>query len=353
MCKGAKLLLLCLCALLPAGCAEFLAVSGADAPAGGVYKLQAEGVFQLVRLSKPNCLVRAGNSRRLYGTTLRGAGGVVVLDEVPFGGWIEAKSVAAGGKTPCHLTLSPDGAFLYTANYSSGSVSEFRLENGLPAGRPRIIRHRGHGPKPRQKSPHPHFVRFDAAGKRLYVCDLGLDKILVYDWTPGAGIGTPAAAELVLPPGSGPRHLVFSPDGDTLYVANELDSTVASFVREGPDKAWRLGQIRSTLPDDADKKNNCPGAIKITADGKYFFVANRGDNSIAVFSTLGGGDFRLVRTVPSGGDYPSDLLLLNEDRLLVVGHSRSGGVTSFALEDGTPAPTAVRYAVPKCAALCE
>ena len=341
------------CALLLAGCTEFLAVSGADAPAGGVYKLQADGVFQLVKLSKLNCLVRFPGRPRLYGTTGRNGGGVVVLDPIRFvDGFVETKSVAAGGKTPCHLTLSPDQEFLYTANYSSGSVSEFHLKEGLPAGHPRIIRHSGRSVKPRQKSPHPHFVRFDPAGKQLYVCDLGLDRIFVYDWTPEAGLKTPAAAELVLPPGSGPRHLVFSPDGNTLYVANELDSTAASFVREGPNKAWRLGKIRSTLPVGADKNGNYPGAIKITDNGRFFFVANRGDNSVAVFATLGGGNFRLVRTVPSGGDYPSDLLLLNGDRLLVVGHLRSGGVTSFKFENGVLTPS-VRYSVPKCAALCE
>ena len=351
--KVSKAFFLSVCALLLAGCAAFLAVSGAKAPAGGIYRLQADGTFQIAKLSDLNCLVRVPGEERLYGTTLRGGGGVTVLDPMPFTGlYKETKSVAAGGRTPCHLTLSPDRGFLYTANYSSGSVSEFRLKDGLPAGRPRIIAHTGHGVKPRQKSPHPHFVSFDAEGKRLYVCDLGADRIFVYDWSPGTGLKTPAAAELALPPGSGPRHLVFSPDGGTIYVANELDSTAASFVRDAPGKPWRFGKVRSTLPVGADKRGNYPGAIKITADGRFFFVANRGDNSIAVFATSGGGDFRLVRTVHSGGDYPSDLLLLNKDRLLVVGHSRSGGVTSFKHEDGKLTPH-VRYAVPKCAALCE
>ena len=351
--KVLKQLLLCCGCLLAAGCTEFLAVSGADAKdGGGIYRLQAEGTFQLVKVSKLNCLIRAPGSKRLYGTTVRGSGGVVVLDPLPFGGWIETKGVAAGGKTPCHLTLSPDAKFLYTANYSSGSVSEFRLREGLPSGPPRVIRHRGRGVAPRQKSPHPHFVRFDAAGKQLYVCDLGTDRIYVYDWTPGTGIGTPAAEELILPPGAGPRHLVFAPDGNTLYVADELDSTVASFVREAPGKSWRLGKVRPTLPAGAKKAGNYPGAIRITGDGKYFFVANRGDNSVAVFATLGGGDFRLVRTVPSDGDFPSDLLLLDGDRTLAVGHLKGGGVTSFKLEDGVLTPS-VRYSVPKCAALCE
>lgn len=339
--------------VLLAGCTEFLAVSGADAPAGGVYRLQAEGTFQLAKLSKPYCLVRRPGERRLYGTTGRGGGGVTVLDPIPFGGGcVETKSVSAGGKTPCHLTLSPDGRFLYTANYSSGSVSELRLAEGIPTGRPRIIRHTGRGVTPRQKSPHPHFVGFDAAGKQLYVCDLGADRIFVYDWTPEAGIKTPAAEKIALPPGSGPRHLVFAPDGNTLYVADELDSTAASFVRDAADKRWRLGEVHSTLPDEANKNGNYPGAIKITADGRHFFVANRGDDSVAVFVTQGGGEFRLVRTVPSGGEYPSDLLLLNGDRLLVVSHQKSGGITSFEIEGDKLIPT-VRYSVPKCMALCE
>lgn len=350
--KTAKIFFLSGLCLLLAGCAEFLAVSGADAPAGGVYKLQAEGTFQLVELSKLNCLIRAPGSKRLYGTTLRGSGGVVVLDTMPFGGYIEVKSVAAGGKTPCHLTLSPDGKFLYTANYSSGSVSEFRLEDGLPSNFPRIIRHTGRGAKPRQKSPHPHFVGFAPDGKQLYVCDLGADKIFVYDWTPETGLKTPAAAELTLPPGAGPRHLVFAPDGNTLYVADELDSTVASFVRKEPNGAWRLAKVRSPLPQGANKNGNFPGAIKITADGKYFFVANRGDDSVAVFAASAGGEFRLVRTVRSGGEFPSDLLLSNDDRLLVVGHLNSGGVTSFEFADGVLTPS-VTYSVPKCTALCE
>ena len=343
--------LFCVCLL--AGCAEFLAVSGADAKeGGGIYKLQAEGTFQLVQLSKLNSLIRAPKGKRLYGTTLRGSGGVVVLDHLPFGGWIETKSVAAGGKTPCHLTLSPDGKFLYTANYSSGSISEFRLNDGLPAGRPRIVRHDGHGATPRQKSPHPHFVRFDAAGKKLYVCDLGADKIFVYGWTPETGLETPAGAELILPRGAGPRHLVFAPDGNTLYVANELDSTVASFVRDAASDQWKLARIRSTLPDGAKKKGNYPGAIKITRDGRFLFVANRGNDSVAIFAVLGGGDFELRKAVPSGGEFPSDLLLLDNDRHLIVSNRKSGDVVRFD-RDGAELKATGRCFVPKCAALCE
>lgn len=356
-----KMFLPSVVALLLAGCADFLAVSGADTPEGGLYQLHRNGATQIVRSSKLNCLVRDESSGRLYGCADRQwrdrdrTGAVVVIAKVPPLNELEVvQTVTSGGRTPCHVALSPEGDLLYCANYSSGSFAEMKLADGKVAGRSRIIRHTGGSVKPRQKSPHPHFVGFDPAGKRLFVCDLGCDRIFVYDRTPGEGIKTPAAAELVLPPGSGPRHLVFAPDGSTLYVANELDSTVMSFVRDKKTGNWRPGVIRSTLPAGAKREENWPGAIKIADDGRHFFVANRGDDSVAVFSTAAEGEFRLERTVPSGGEFPSDLLLLDGGSILAVGHQKGGGVTAFDwdAEKRTLTP-AGRWAVPKCAALCK
>lgn len=359
--KVSKMFFPSVCALLLAGCVDFLAVSGADNPEGGLYHLQKNGATQIVRSSKLNCLVRDESSGRLYATANRQGrdrdrtGAIVVIDKVPPLGEIEAvQTVTSGGRTPCHVALSPEGDFLYCANYSSGSFAEMKINDGRIAGKPRIVRHTGHGVLPRQKSPHPHFVGFDPAGKRLFVCDLGCDRIFVYDRAPGEGIKLPAAAELVLPPGAGPRHLVFAPDGNTLYVANELDSTVMSFVRDPKADKWRPGVSRPTLPAGAKREGNYPGAIKIADDGRHFFVTNRGDDSVAVFAAAADGEFRLVRTVPSGGEFPSDLLLLNGGKTLAVGHLKGGGVTLFDWDAAkrTLTPSG-RCAVPKCAALCE
>ena len=359
--KVAKMFFPSVGALLLAGCVSFYAVSGADNPEGGLYDLQRSGATQIVRSSKLNCLVRDQGSGRLYGCANRQGrdrgrtGAIVVIAKTPPLNELEVvQTVTSSGRTPCHVALSPEGDLLYCANYSSGSFAEMKLVDGRVAGKPRIIRHKGGSVKSRQKSPHPHFVGFDPAGKRLFVCDLGCDRIFVYDRTPGEGIKTPAAAELVLPPGSGPRHLVFAPDGNTLYVANELDSTVMSFVRDPKTDNWRPGVIRSTLPAGAKREGNYPGAIKIAADGRHFFVANRGDDSVAVFSTAAGGEFQLVRTVPSGGEFPSDLLLLNGGKTLAVGHLKNGGVTAFDwdAEKRTLTPSG-HWIVPKCAALCE
>ena len=146
------------------------------------------------------------------------------------------------------------------------------------------------------------------------------------DRTPGQGITAPAAKELPLPPGAGPRHLVFSPDGDRLYVANELDSTAAAFLRDAQTGEWRFKTAVPTLKHPGDKPNY-PGAIKLSADGRTLFVTNRGDDSIAVFDAMPDGNIKLRETIPAGGDYPSDLIV-SGDKILAVANFKSGNVTT-------------------------
>lgn len=62
-----------------------------------------------------------------------------------------------------------------------------------------------------------------------YVPDLGADLVRGYKWNEETGVMTPDAhLELELPPGSGPRHMVFHPKLPVAYVVNELLSTVST-----------------------------------------------------------------------------------------------------------------------------
>ena len=329
-----KLVLAALLSVTTASAAEFLAVSAAPDQTGGVYRIADGKATQLVAVPDLFHLVRDKKSGLLYGAVRKGfgtkkrCGAVVVLASTADGKLQVAQTLPIQGRTPCFITLAPDKCRLYTANYSSGDLAEIPLDvDGRIAGEARLIRHAGHGPTPRQKSPHPHCALFDPAGKGLYVCDLGTDRIYVYDRTPGQGINTPAAAELPLPPGSGPRHLVFSPDGNRLYVADELNGTAASFVRDAKTGEWRFKTAVSTLEAAGDKPNY-PGAIKLSADGRILFVTNRGDNSIACFDATPDGNIKLRETIPAGGDYPSDLLISAEGKTLAVANFKSGNVTT-------------------------
>lgn len=330
--------LLCILMTL-AGCRSFMAVSFSKFSDGGVYRVSNGKTEQLIRLPNLNYLIHDSKTDFYYGTISRqidrndGTGAVVTLKKSSVKSMEPMQIANTGGKTPCCLTLSPDRCFLYAVNYSSGDISEFRLRNGLCCCPARLIRHSGHGKTSRQRMPHPHFSAFDPTEKQLYVCDLGTDQIWIYDWSPEKGVILPCAEKLQLPPGSGPRHLVFDPSGSILYCVNELNSTVASFFRKGPEEPWHRMKICSTLTEPLRQQSgNYPGAIKITGDGRFILAANRGHDSIALFETLGGGEFRLIRTVPSQGKFPSDILLLGKDKFAAVSHLRSGTVTVFRFD---------------------
>ena len=341
------------------GCGSgFLAASISRGTDGGVYRIRQGKSEQLANIPSLNFLCRDPESGWYYGTSNHDfrpkgkSGSVVVLKKTRSGKMDLVQAVPANGKTPCFLTLSLDRRFIYTANYSSGDLSEIRLKEGLCDGPTRLIRHSGRGSTKRQTAPHPHCAVFEPGGKRLYVCDLGTDRIWIYDWEPGHGVKLPCAEKLVLPPGSGPRHLVFCPSGNILYAANELNSTATSFVRDPSTGKWRLHTVRSTLKQPVPK--NFPGAVKITADGRFFFVTNRGHDSIAVFKTSGDGGFRLLDAVPSQGKFPSDLQLQDRDRFLSVVHLKSGTVTQFRFdpEQEKLIPLSGQAKVPQGIGLC-
>ena len=69
--------------------------------------------------------------------------------------------------------------------------------------------------------------------------------------------------------------------------------------------------------------------------GKFLFVTNRGDNSIAVFTLRTDGSCRLSSTVAVNGEYPSDIALLDNDRLLLAINLQSNNITVFTFDKKT------------------
>ena len=342
--------LFCAAGALLAGCQHFYTVSAARSEQGGIY-------FSRIRkavLPGANYLIRRGHI--LYATLNRvpgrkdRMGALAVLKESAGGNLEVLQIVPVNGWTPCHLTVSPDGKFLYTANYSSGDISEFALNGESVQGPPRRISHTGKGVTKRQKAPHPHFTGFSPDGKQLFVCDLGTDEIVIYNYQ--NGLVLPAVCKLKLPPGSGPRHLIFDPSGEVFYTANELNSTASSFRKNR--NRWELVRTVSTL-EKGTRVRNSPGAIKITPDGRFFFITNRGHDSLALFETVEKGRFHLVGTFASPGRFPSDILVSDSGRRLIVSHLKSGSVHQFMFDPEKKKITAEpeMIQIPQAIALCQ
>ncbi len=237
---------------------------------------------------------------------------------------------SAGGFNTCHLALSPDGKRLYTAQYSDGTMSEYLLAPDGTPGEPKVFRKAGTGVLPRQECPHSHFVGFTPDGKCLFCVDLGLDTVFFYPYREDTGIsGEPA--EACVPFGEGPRHLVFSPEGTQFFVANELGSTVTNFAR-GRGEIHEIETLTTLLQEPVIE--NWPGAIRLSPDGKYLYISNRGDDSISQFVRVR-NRMKLLRVTGCGGHWPRDFAFSPDGKFAVTANERSGNLASFRVHPET------------------
>jgi 6-phosphogluconolactonase len=263
----------------------------------------------------------------------------------------------SGGALPCHVCVHPSQAYLLTTNYGSGSVAVHPIDDdGTLGAATDVVQHHGSGsdggPGGRQAGPHAHMAlcRPDGTdGGCVLVTDLGTDRIHRYRLDTDVGRLQPVD-EIPMPAGSGPRHLAVH--GRFAYVAGELDSTL-TVVDLDADPTPRVVTTTSTVDGD---EASAPSAIRLSPDGRWCYVANRGPNTIAVFS-VSGARVRLVGGVPTGGEQPRDLTLSPDGRMAYVANQASDEVRSFRLDPRTGLPSPVgeslRTSQPSCVLLDE
>jgi len=150
------------------------------------------------------------------------------------------------GAGPCHLALDRTGRYLAVANYSGGNFALFPVGAD---GRLQPATHVVGGDRPVTGAAPPagplgHMVGFDGRNRFLIAADKGLDRVLVYRFDSSTGGVIPnQPPSAALPPGSGPRHFAFHPDGRWLFAINEQAATITTFSWD--EESGRLAPSRS------------------------------------------------------------------------------------------------------------
>ncbi|MFN8668648.1 MAG: lactonase family protein [Gemmatimonadaceae bacterium] len=314
----------------------------------GIYRLEvdkATGTFANVTLvaecPDPSYLALSPDRRRLVAVNEllsyegKGAGALTTYArDAATGALTKLNERSTLGGAPCYVAFDTGGAHVLVANYVGGNVAAFPVGEQGAGASTAFVQHEGSGPnRARQAGPHAHCILVDPRGAFALATDLGTDAIEVYRYDAAGGRLLPAPGRrTALAPGAGPRHLAFAPDGRTLYVVNELDSTLVAFSYSATTAIGAQRQVIGTRPPAATG-NNFPADLHVHPTGRAVYVSNRGDNTIAVFSVApGSGRLALVQTVPSGGDWPRNFALDPSGRFLLVAHQRSHAITSFAVD---------------------
>jgi 6-phosphogluconolactonase len=253
------------------------------------------------------------------------------------------------GRNPVDSALDPSERFLVVANYGNGAVAvvpidadgklltptqSFTLE-GTP------------GPDPKEQvSSHPHAVIFDPSGKFVIVPDKGFDRTYFFAFTDGRLVPT-AQGSVASRPGAAPRHATFHPTLPYLYVNNELDSTVTVFDWDTATGEATERQVTTTIPAGFDGRNTT-AEIAASADGRYLYVSNRGQDNIVQFTIdQRTGLLTFAGNFPAGGKRPRFFALGPDRGHAYVANQDSDEITVFHIDQptGSLIPTGVRIGV--------
>jgi len=259
------------------------------------------------------------------------------------------------GGAPCYVSLDRSARVVLVANYAGGSVALLPIQgNGVLAPAAHVIQHTGTGPNAeRQEAPHAHCILPDPSNRFALAADLGADRVFVYRLDlDGKSLRHVEGGDAVMRPGAGPRHITFHPTLPLVFVANELDSTVATLRFDTERGALAPLDTRSTVPAGwTGRGTNYPADIHVASNGRSLYVSNRGHNSIAVFSVAEStGALALEQVVSTEGDWPRNFTIDPSGRWLLVANQRSDSVVVFGRDPHngrlTPTRPPQRIAIP-------
>ena len=305
---------------------------------------KVEPIGLAAEIVRPSFLTVHPNQRFLYAVSELGNDGKTNGSITAFA--IDRKSgtltplntVSSGGGGACHLVVDKTGVSLVVANYGGGSVAAFKVNSdGRLSDATVLMQHSGSSVDPRRQTrPHAHAVVLSPDNRFVLVPDLGLDQIRTYRFDPARASLTPTDPPFVATkPGSGPRHLTFSPNGKFAYSVHEMGSMVTAWSYAADEGKLTEIQTISTLPADFHGEDNS-AEIEIDSKGKFLYASNRGHDSTAVFSIdPADGKLKLADNVPTGGKTPRNFKIDPTGRYLFAANQDSNNIVLFKIDPKT------------------
>jgi 6-phosphogluconolactonase len=251
---------------------------------------------------------------------------------------INTQPIGDGGGA--HISVHPSGKFLLTAQYGGGSAALFPIaEDGSIEPRKQLVEHEG-GSRVvgnRQDTPHPHWTGYSPDSRFAFVPDLGKDQILIYRVSSDVPSITPHGhAQSV--PGGGPRHMKFSVDGRFIYLLNELSLSVTTFAYNSQEGTTTRRSTTPALSEETKAKEafNSASEILTHPNGKFVYSANRGNDSITVYSAnRNTGQLKVSEVESIRGSWPRNINLDPTGKWLLAAGAHSNTISIFAIDQET------------------
>jgi len=257
--------------------------------------------------------------------------------------------VSSLGDNPAYVAVNATGDQVAVANYTGGSYTLYPIgPDGMPGKAQTHTQHLGNGFDPaRQEAPHVHSAVYGPDSRFLYVQDLGLDQVSAVSPSTGE-----EDVQIKTPPGSGPRHLTFHPNGKFAYLIEEMGGCVEAYRYEPSTGGLDSLQRIAAHPDTA-KGPFRSSDIHVSPDGRFLYASNRAETTIAIFSIEPStGLLRPLGYVPTMGIEPRNFTLDPSGKWLLVANQESDTIVIFGVDTSTgmlqPNGQVVKVPKPTC-----
>lgn len=335
----------------PADLHELLVGTYTQGQSQGIYRLRFDSYsgqldatpLQVVKAANPSWLTLSADERRLFVVNENGPGQADSVGRVSSYA-VEPQThqlslinqVQSLGNEPTHSSLSHDGKYLFVSNYSvaedpGGSLAVLPVSaEGRLSPPVQLSSHPASRINPeRQASAHVHSTVSSPDGQYVFSNDLGADKVFVYRYDPKANPERPLTAatpaSVPLPPGSGPRHLLFGANGKHAYLSMEMSAQVAVFDYQAGTLIQRqLVDLAAGQP----LTDKAGAALHVSRDGKFLYVSNRGTANVLLVFAIDpvNGQLKELQRRSVEGDHPREFALDPSGRFVLVANQKSNQI---------------------------
>lgn len=242
------------------------------------------------------------------------------------------------GEGPCHISIDQTGKTAFVSNYGGGNLAVLPIKpNGMLGAATDSVKYTGKGANAkRQDKAHVHSTIVSPDNRFIYVADLGLDKLNIFEADVKNSTVKPAQMPYVsVKPGYGPRHFTFHPNGKFAYLVEELTSSVAVFSRDAKTGALTLlSDGVKTLPESFSGENTSAD-IHIDPSGRFLYQSNRGRNALAMFAIDSNGKLTSLGDEPTMGKTPRNFMIDPKGDFVFVVNQDSDNMTLFRRDQKT------------------
>jgi len=258
-------------------------------------------------------------------------------------------TVSSEGAGPAHLSVHPSGKYALVANYHGGTVAVLPIRANGELGAATDVKHdQGElGPAHAASAPpgsfaisghdapHAHMIASDPSGRFVLATDLGLDRIFIWKFDVDSGKLTAAdPPSVAVPPGDGPRHFTFHPNGRWFYSLQEEASTLVLFDYDAARGRLTARQTISSLPKGFTG-TDFTSEVMISPDARFLYAANRLHDSIAWFSIGETGALAFAGEAWTRGDYPRSFNIDPSGNFLYSCNQRADAIAAFRVNRKT------------------